>query len=388
MKILWAAILAAVMTAAVMAVNSHQAVEPSASIVQSFSKEPLYAGGNTIYAVDCQVAGCPRNVIWKSTDDGVSWQTCPQAMANRVETMTPTATGALLISTDSGTKVWRSEDGCQHWTLVFSLPQTPYRYQLLDNNSIAADDQYVYIGAYNQSTAQRNNTNYVWRSADDGRAWQVAFVNTTWKHIHALATYGNKVYLFSGDNTGCTAATLSTCTDGIYQADKGGENFTSFCIGRVDHFCIDLVGVPNDDALYVGTDLPVGTNNIVKVDKFTGAPMSLKQVPYELGSGVKLADGAVVMGTWFEPGHGIKPNEPNLHVYIIVNDVAKAVLDLPIVNANAWGYLDVKGVLDDGNVVIERSGYGGYTIKPFTGLDVPPPATTTTAPTTTTSTGC
>jgi hypothetical protein len=81
MKILWAAILAAVMTAAVMAVNSHQAVEPSASIVQSFSKEPLYAGGNTIYAVDCQVAGCPRKVIWKSTDDGVSWQTCPQAMA-------------------------------------------------------------------------------------------------------------------------------------------------------------------------------------------------------------------------------------------------------------------------------------------------------------------
>jgi hypothetical protein len=156
-----------------------------------------------------------------------------------------------------------------------------------------ADDQYVYIGAYNQSTAQRNNTNYVWRSADDGKHWELAFVNYTWKHIHALATYDNKVYLFSGDNTGCTAATLSTCTDGIYQADKGGDQL---------HFVLHR---PRRSFLHRPRRRCQTTPRFTSAVTFRSArttssrstssqalPMSLKQVPYELGSGAKLADGA------------------------------------------------------------------------------------------------
>src|SRR6478736_5576937 len=162
-----------------------------------------------------------KSQLWKSGDEGATWTqvTGWNAIGKQPWYITPLQSGALLAAYNTGTNwaIARSADGGATWTTVLLLPcmnqSCTLRYTTLTQKSITQGDGYVFLGTYNNNPATVN-TNYIYRSGDDGQTWSVVNTPTTMRHIHGLAFDQSKhrLYVFGGDSVG----------DGLwYSSDDG-----------------------------------------------------------------------------------------------------------------------------------------------------------------------
>lgn len=410
-KLLQFAAAVALLACGLIVGTTHGAVS-AASAVPSFtvlseggSYEPLNTFADTVYAVKCDGAGCPRNTVYKTTDEGRTWTACAP-LPNQVFTISRLHSGTLIATSEAASRPWRSTDGCATWQAVqIADPAHPgaylsrlpisstLRYYLLSNDSLTDDGTYAYIATYSSPLAgvtvpEANLTNYVYRSADDGQTWEIASVSTNHKHFHGIVSVpGGPLDALTGDNWGC-ATNPAMCVDGIYVSRDFGATFKQVC-----PTCITTDAAFSKDGLSLvfDTDEKFATNQIESLNLATGIPTVLAQVPYEAvgADALRTSDGTILLGTDYEGGVGYKKGpdgtlDKNLHVYAVTPDgTVTSVLSRPIPSTTLDGHLEVKGVLSNGDVVIYRSGYGAIFGRFTSGVTAPPPPATTATATTT-----
>jgi hypothetical protein len=345
--------------------------------------EVLAVDRGVAYAVYAVVGNTARTQLHRSADEGASWVPAGTLPA-QIATVSVLRSGTLLAATRSplatqGQIIWRSTDQGTTWRQVSFqdpfdpnvydtwLPGVPYVFQTLTAHSIADDGAYAYLGTYNLSTALFGNTNYVYRSADDGRSWQIASRSADHRHIHSLRVGPDgRLYAAIGDDGG---------HDGVFVSTDRGLSFRPLCSGRSDALCI-LVNMdfdPSGNAVY-DLDHPYGDNEIVRLDVAFGQPTVLASVPYESFSAERLPDGRVLVGTAYEPAGGLKAGDPNLRLYAVVGNAVYSVYSTPIGDPARWGFLSVAGVYANGDAALYQSGFGTVFVRlAGTGVADPPP---------------
>jgi probable HAF family extracellular repeat protein len=159
--------------------------------------------------------------VMRSSDEGRTWTHVYSFPASStIYSISALSDGTLLASVDTGAwTIWRSADSGSSWTQVLSLPQASVGYRTLTSHSIAEGDGYVWLGTYNNGNVA--TTNYVYRSADDGRTWSVTNTTSTHRHIHGLGfnPANGKLYVFFGDSDG----------DGIWVSSDDGRTLSPLC---------------------------------------------------------------------------------------------------------------------------------------------------------------
>jgi hypothetical protein len=361
---------------------------PSLSVVRAVSAyETLGVVDDVAYAVS--PADTPlRSILYRSFDEGVTW-TPVATFPSQVWTVTGLASGTLIASTNSPTSgqiLWRSGDQGVTWQEVALqdpvsygstptydnyLPGTPYIYQLLTDHSIADDGHgHVYIGTYNQSPALFGNTNFVFRSTDDGYTFQITNVSTNHRHIHSVEIGPDgKLYLAIGD---------SGMYDGIFVSSDQGQTLQPVCTGRPDsdRMCVP-VGLAFDGFgnMVYNTDAPGQDNAIVQTNIATGQPTTLASVPYEGFTEERLPDGNFLIGNTYE-GYGIRDGDTYVHLYALLGSSVYQVYSAPITDSTTTKFLTVSGVYSNGDAAIYESGFGTEFVRLQTTVGVTPPSNT------------
>jgi len=291
-----------------------------------------------------------RNEVWQSTDEGSSWtqrSTFPGSYT--VWNVTPLASGALLAGVDTGSwTIYRSDDGAATWTPVLGLPITPCFYSTLTAHSIAEGDGFIFAGTYN-NCPDGPNTNYIYRSADDGRTWSVVHTSTDRRHIHGLRfDPGNHALIaLYGDSGGAMERSLDD-----------GATWSPFCTTYAHCVAIDMA-LGDGFGIY-GTDTPYQQNGIERIDLATGATTRLLDSSRVSYSALALGSGRFLVGTTYEAGSAI--GDGMLHLYAS-NDGGQSFADVysvPITDGGVAGSvrLQVQSAFPNGDFPIQVDGGG------------------------------
>jgi hypothetical protein len=219
--------------------------------------------------------------VWRSFDEGRTWtQRSTFPSTYHLYHIRPLASGTLLAAVDTGSwGIFRSTDGAASWTRVLTLPSTPCFYSTLSPDSMTQGDGYVFLGTYNLCP-DGQNTNYIYRSADDGATWSVVATSTTHRHVHAVRFDAgtHALYVFYGDSLG-----------DIERSTDDGVSWTPICTVYAN--CVGADAAFGSGFALYGTDTPYQQNAIVRLDLASGATSRLLNVPrvsysaYALGSG-------------------------------------------------------------------------------------------------------
>ena len=207
--------------------------------------------------------------VWRSTDEGRTWtQRSTFPSDYRLYYITPLRSGTLLAAVDTGSfAILRSADGGSSWTRVLTLPGTPCFYSTLTPHSIAEANGFVFVGTYNNcSTGQ--NSNYIYRSSDDGRTWSTIYTSTTHRHIHGIQydPGTDALYVLYGDSTG-----------DIERSTDDGASWQPICTTYDDCVGIDIA-FGAGFGIY-GTDTPFQQNAIERIDLASGRTARVIQLP-------------------------------------------------------------------------------------------------------------
>ncbi|MEM6271404.1 MAG: T9SS type A sorting domain-containing protein [Bacteroidota bacterium] len=163
---------------------------------------------NIIYAAtgDRDGGDTPGYGVWRSTDNGATWNPHNTGMGNRTTyeiLMHPTNSNIMLASTND--RVWRTVNGGANWTATYSGPE-----DFKDLAFHPTDPNIVYAAG-----------NDFFRSTDNGQSWtQVTNGVPTGTQRIAIATSvasPNTVYLIAGDGGGL---------EGFYRSTNSGASFT------------------------------------------------------------------------------------------------------------------------------------------------------------------
>ena len=311
------------------------------------------------------VAGSPTQLL-RSSDEGQTWSAVYDFPASAaLWDITALSSGTLLASLDTGAfTIWRSDDQGASWTQVLSLPTAPVFYRTLTPHSIAEGDGYVWLGTYNNGNIA--TTNYLFRSADDGRTWQVASTSSTHRHIHGVRfdDANGRLYVLFGDSTG----------DGIWQSTDDGASLSALCTSY-DCVTIDMAFDPGGSYAVFGQDHYNSTRSIERIDLASGALTTLGALPYSAWSALRV-DGTYLIGTTRESGESTP--DPNLHLFASadgqsVADVFQRAIPFPTGDAN----LRVQFAFPNGDFLIQVPGYGTIVARLADAGTVSAPANTT-----------
>ncbi len=247
--------------------------------------------------------------MYRSRDEGATWTrvTGWDTIGRRPWYMTPLAGGVLLAAYDTGFHwaIARSADGGTTWSTVLSLPciqpDCSVRYTTLGSDSIAQGDGFVFLGTYSNAPPAVN-TNFIYRSADNGVTWSVANTSNQFRHIHGLEfdPVKKRLYVLFGDSVGM--ATWYSADDGV--------TLTPLCTA---YACtaVEATIDPTGTSLVAGTDNPGQANQIFKLDTATGARSVLAAISYTSYSSNRVG-GTLLVAETHEPG---AIPDPQIHVY-------------------------------------------------------------------------
>ena len=315
-----------------------------------------------------------RSQLWRSVDEGASWTQVSgwNAIGRRPMYITPLASGALLVAYDTGFHwaIARSGDGGASWTTVLTLPciqaDCTVRYTTLSQDAIVEGDGYVFLGTYNNASAGAN-TNYIYRSADDGRTWAASNTTTNLRHIHGLAfdSAAHRLYVLSGDTPG---------TGVLYSADDG-STLQPLC---ADYRCVAIESIIDGGSLIFGTDNPGGTNHIVELDSTAGTHVDLDAIAYPSYSAERVGNTWLVAET-HEAGAAI--TDPQIHLYGS-NDggTSWSVLYAATIPGSGDYEMHIENVYPNGDIVVDVGGQGTLVLRLGTPPPPPPPSSPSPSP--------
>ena len=312
--------------------------------------------------------------LWRSSDEGADWTqvTGWNAIGRHPWYITPLASGALLVAYDTGFHwaIARSADGGATWTTVLMLPciqpDCTVRYTTLGERSIAEGDGYVFLGTYNDASAG-TNTNYIYRSADDGRTWTVADTTTNLRHIHGLTfdPATRRLYVLSGDSPG---------TGVLYSTDDG-VTLQPLCS---DYRCVAIESIIDGGSLIFGTDNPGTTNHIVRLDSATGAHVDLDAIAYPSYSSNRVGSTWLIAETHEA---GAATPDPQIHLYGS-NDGGNSwsVLYATTIPGPGDDEMHIENTYPDGDLAVDVGGRGTLVLHIGTAPSPPAPPPTSPAP--------
>ena len=218
------------------------------------------------------------------------------------------------------------------------------RYTTLTQKSITQGDGYVFLGTYNNNPSLVN-TNYIYRSPDDGQTWSVVNTPTTMRHIHGLAFDPSKhrLYVLGGDAAG----------DGLWYSSDDGSTLQPLC---TDYRCIGIEGIISGNSIVFGTDNPGAVNHIVKVDANSGAYVDIATITYpSYSSGT--TGGVWLVGETHEAGAAIV--NPQIHLYGSSDGGATwSILYSFTIPSSSDYEIHVESVYPNGDVAVDVSGQG------------------------------
>ena len=287
--------------------------EPSLQVMVTNPSYDLLAVDGSGVAYGSPVGA--TNEVWRSEDEGRTWTQRSTFPGNyTVFYITPLASGTLLAAVDSGEwELFRSTDGGTTWTDVLTLPITPCFYSTLTAHSVTEGDGFVFAGTYNLCP-EAPNTNFIYRSADDGQSFSAIHTSTDRRHIHGVrfdpATHA--LFALYGDTNGAIERSLD---DGV--------TWTPFCTTH-DH-CVAIDMALGDGFGIYGTDTPSQQNGIERIDLATGATERLLDLPRVSYSALGVGSGRYLVGTTYEAGAAI--GDGMVHLYAS-NDGGQSFADV------------------------------------------------------------
>src|SRR5690242_18692392 len=295
-----------VLLLALVLIGSGKALPPTATVVVTNPSYDTLAVDGSGHAWGVPLGA--RTQLWTSTDEGATWSQVNgwNAIGKRVWYVTPLQSGALLVAYDSGThwSLARSTDGGATWATVLALPcivpDCTQRYTTLTAKSIVEGDGYVFLGTYSNSPAS-TNTNYVYRSADDGATWSIVNTSTNLRHIHGLAFNSgqHRLYVLSGDSAG----------QALWYPPDDGVTLQPLC---TDYQCTGIEAIVSGSSLVFGTDNPSTANHIVKVDTTSGSYTDIATTSYPSYS-AGTTGGIWLIAETHESGAPI--SDPQIHLW-------------------------------------------------------------------------
>ena len=309
--------------------------------------------------------GAPSNSeteVWRSFDEGRTWQQRSVFPGNyRLHYITPLQSGALLAAVDTGSwNIFRSDDGAATWTPVLTLPITPCFYGTLTPDNITEGDGYVFLGTYN-NCPDGANTNYIYRSSDDGRTWSVIATSTTHRHVHSVRFDAgtHALYAFYGDSLGA-----------IERSSNDGASWTPICTDYSN--CVAVDAAFGDGFAVYGTDTPFQQGAIVRLDLTTNTTSRILDLPRVSYSAYALGSGRFLIGQVHEQGSAA--GDGQLHLYAST-DNAQTFSDVYDVafSGNGPDRLMVQFSYPNGDFPIQYDSSNSTVVARFIG---PPPANT------------
>ena len=301
--------------------------------------------------------------LYRSGDEGRTWAPTHDFPAStRIYGLSVLSSGTLLLHlVDTDFYLYRSSDAGQTWTQVLHFPLL---YETLTAHSVTDDGAYAYAGSYNVLDSSVHD-NWIWRSADDGRTWQIIRTTNTHRHIHAVQVdpSSGALYALYGDSGAQVA---------IERSNDHGASWQTVCSGTP---CV-AVDISFDGAGHAifGQDAPRGGAQIQRLDLADGKTTSVLAIPGASYSALNL-NGTFLVGTSREPNGSYPANDPNVHLYGSADGGAtfSEYFTIPWQNPNSYVNLLVQHAFPNGDFVIQVDGYGTIVAR-LAAPGPPPPA--------------
>ena len=355
------ALMLALLTLVLVPAGTGRAATPTATTVltnPSFETLAVDAGGTAWgRSVDSPAE------MYRSSDEGATWTRVSgwDAIGRRPWYITPLVDGTLLAAYDTGFHwtIARSADHGATWTPVLSLPciqpDCTVRYTTLGANSIAQGDGYVFLGTYSNASPA-TNTNFIYRSADDGLTWSTSNTSTQFRHVHGLEfdPVKKRLYVLFGDSDGM--ATWYSADDGVTLQPLCTAYACTSIEAAVDPTGSDYVS---------SSDNPGQTNHIFEVDTTTGARTVLDSIPYPSYSSIQ--DGKILLvAETHEPG---AITDPNIDLYGSSDGGAtwSILYAFAIPSTDGYWEMYVENVFPDGDIAVQVAGQGTVVLRPSVG---------------------
>jgi hypothetical protein len=249
----------------------------------------------------------PGYRLYRSLDEGRTWTALYDfpVDSSLTSVITVLSNNTLLASVLQGgvTHLFRSGDAGVSWTDVFQFPPG---YQTLTAHSIGDDGSYVYLASYNVlAPGSGDHTNWIWRSADDGRTWSVVLTTTNHRHVHFVQVDPGTGYVYAGYGDLTTQAAIERSTD-------HGSSWQPVCSGDSCQ-AVDLAFDGSGAALF-GGDTPAQESYVRWLDLATGTTTAVAGIPGPSYSSFNLGGGVWLVGQTREPTGVYPPGDVNVHL--------------------------------------------------------------------------
>ncbi|HXR98171.1 MAG TPA: hypothetical protein VN709_10045 [Terriglobales bacterium] len=265
--------------------------------------------------------------VFRSSDDGHSWQPLWQGHAVRALAQAPSDPHTLVAATLDG--VYRSQDSGQQWSLI----SPAHDRELTNIESVAIDPQSadeIYVGTWHLP----------WKTVNGGHDW--------WQMREGVID-DSDVFSIAVDRSHPETVYLSACS-GIYRSDNKGNLFAKIQgIPYTARRTPALVQDPNDAAtIYAGT-----TQGLWVTHDHGGTWARISSADLRINSVLLLPAGRILLGTDFA---GVIASSDSGRTFAAANDGFSNRQVAAVADSPDGRYVAVTGDLGWGGVFLDAAG--------------------------------